>query len=100
MLQHHRGMKLANQPSQLQDYNTKFFLHWQEQMFGKRGKYMENNKKTNWRETEEKLAQLLQDAESKKNYAYEVIGQIKKQRNLCLVGWIITGLVLLAIISF
>lgn len=38
---------------------------------------MENNKKTNWRETEEKLAQLLQDAESKKNYAYEVIGQIK-----------------------
>lgn len=39
---------------------------------------MENNKKTNWRETEEKLAQLLQDAESKKNYAYEVIGQIKK----------------------
>lgn len=43
---------------------------------------MENNKKTNWRETEEKLAQLLQDAESKKNYAYEVIGQIKKQRNL------------------
>lgn len=61
---------------------------------------MENNKKTNWRETEEKLAQLLQDAESKKNYAYEVIGKIKKQRNLCLVGWIITGLVLLAIISF